>query len=101
MAPKYLLGIDVSKLTLDIALIYQDHPVRSFKIKNTEDEIKNFLSDLKKEYGFRYSEIVLCAEQMGVYNNYLINVILKKKDNLLSSISITNQKIIRHSKRQK
>lgn len=79
MEPKYFIGVDVSKLTMDLALLHSVNPIRSFKIKNTEDDIKRFLREIKEEYGFKYNEVLFCAENMGIYANFLTKVLISKK----------------------
>lgn len=79
MEPKYFVGVDISKLTLDLALLHSDNPVKTFKIKNEENSIREFLKLIKTEYGFKSREIVFCAENMGIYSDHLTNVLISKK----------------------
>jgi transposase len=82
MTPKYFFGVDISKLTLDIALLAPNGITSTFKIKNSKDDIKKFLTEIKKLHGFKYSEIFFCAEHMGVYADFLTNVLSSKKIDL-------------------
>lgn len=79
MVPKIFVGVDISKLTLDVALLYKEQSVRSFKINNAEDGIRQLLAQLKEEYGYKPREIVFCAEHMGIYAQFLTTVLAKKK----------------------
>jgi transposase len=82
MEPKYFVGVDISKLTLDLALLHANYPIRSFKINNTEESFKEFLKEIKAEYGFKAREIFFCAENMGVYATNLTKVLSSKKINI-------------------
>jgi transposase len=92
MEPKFFVGVDLSKLTMDLALLHRDMPVRSFKIDNTEEAVKNFLKEIKAEYGFKSREIVFCAENMGIYSDYLTKVLISKKINIYLESALQIQK---------
>ena len=79
MKPKYFIGVDISKLTLDIAVLHAKDPILSFKIENSQVEVKQFLTEIKKAYGFKNKEVAFCAEHMGIYANFLLDVLNKKK----------------------
>lgn len=61
------IGVDISKLSLDVCLIYQDKPkdVRHFKIANTAIEIRKFIHHIEKRSPG--SDILYCMEDTGVY----------------------------------
>jgi transposase len=82
MEPKIFVGVDLSKLTMDMAVLHVNIPARSFKIKNSEEAVKDFLKEIKSEYGFKAREIFFCAENMGVYATNLTKVLSSKKINL-------------------
>ncbi|WP_339707906.1 IS110 family transposase [Algoriphagus aquimarinus] len=60
-----VIGIDVSKLTLDIALVTQDAEVESFKIENKPLAIKKFFQNLSKTLDLEST--LICAEHTGHY----------------------------------
>lgn len=71
---KHYVGIDISKNTLDIALISkpQDSPCY-LKISNNKDGFKQLSSWLKKVEGFNFCTTLFCMEHTGVYNNPILN----------------------------
>lgn len=66
---KTFIGIDVSKLTLDICLINIDGVIENFKIENNGLSIKKFFKSLAKSQ--LTEEILICAEYTGHYSNPL------------------------------
>src|SRR5690606_966564 len=62
---EYVIGIDVSKLTLDIALVTQDAEVENFKIENKKSSIKKFFEKLSRNE--EMSKVLICAEYTGHY----------------------------------
>lgn len=66
---KTFIGIDVSKLTLDICLVTGDGVIESFKIENNEQSIKKFFKGLGKSH--LTEEMLVCAEYTGHYSNPL------------------------------
>jgi transposase len=66
---KTFIGIDVSKLTLDICLITVDGVIENFKIENKDFSIKKFFKSLSKNC--LWEEILVCAEYTGHYSNPL------------------------------
>lgn len=59
------IGIDVSKLTLDLTVLNQDAEVESYKIENKPLAIKKFFSKLSKTMNLANS--LICAEYTGHY----------------------------------
>lgn len=66
---KIFIGIDVSKLTLDICVVNLDGVIENFKIGNNPADLKKFFNKLKKLY--LLNEVVVCAEYTGHYTNPL------------------------------
>jgi len=79
MVPKIVVGVDISKLTLDIAVIVGNSPIKTVKIANSEEDIRKFLDLLKDEYRFKNREIIFCAEHMGLFASFLTKIVLKRK----------------------
>lgn len=79
MTPKFFIGIDVSKLTLDAAVLYEGKVAGQFKIANSTSAVTTLLAELKTKYKCTRSNTLLCAEQMGPYNHFLLQAVVKKK----------------------
>lgn len=79
MTPKHFIGIDISKLTLDIAVTRQRRQIFSGKIENSVKAIKGLLQQLKQEHQVTRANALFCAEHMGIYATFLQEVTVKKK----------------------
>lgn len=71
-----MIGSDVSKLTLDIALLSQEAEVESFRIENKPLAIKGFFEKLSKR--LEMAGVLICAEHTGHYCSPLRKVCLQK-----------------------
>lgn len=65
------IGIDVSKLTLDLCILDQDR--KSLVIKNTETQIVKFIKQLHVKYPNK--DIHICIENTGKYSWKLMEII--------------------------
>ena len=79
MKPEFFIGVDISKLTLDVALLQDGMLVKSLKIDNSEKAVKALLVTFKKEYRCGPDNVLFCAEQMGLFHTFLAGVLVKKK----------------------
>lgn len=79
MRPQYFVGIDISKITLDFAIINKEYIIEQGKIGNNEKEIRALFIRLSKSYKCVPSNSVCCAENMGLYGTFLLNVCAKRK----------------------
>lgn len=79
MVPKYFIGVDISKLTLDLALLHPSGQIYSYKIANSEEAIVEILTALKSEYGFQNKEVLILAENMRVLGMTLFVTATKKR----------------------
>lgn len=70
-----VIGIDISKLSLDLALISSDGEVESFKIENKPLFIKRIFKKLSKTCNL--SQTLICAEHTGHYGYPLRKVCLE------------------------
>lgn len=68
----HFVGIDVSKETLDVALVNKGKTLEYFKIKNNQKQILKLINTLKKKYDFKLYNMLICAEYTGIYNNHLL-----------------------------
>lgn len=66
---KYVIGIDISKLTLDAALVVDGQPQSAVHhhIDNTVEKIAQLFAELGKKNGFSLDECLVCVEATGVY----------------------------------
>lgn len=62
---KLSIGIDISKLTLDICIIDED-VLENYSIKNKVVSIKSFIKKIKKKHSV--TNLELCMENTGLYN---------------------------------
>ncbi|MCF0049562.1 IS110 family transposase [Dyadobacter sp. LJ53] len=75
--PKLIGGIDISKHTLDIALISEKEEILSFHINNTAQEFRDFIKGVKEQFKLRNSDLAFCAEDMGLYAKFLTDILVK------------------------
>jgi transposase len=76
---KFFIGVDISKLTLDVAVLHKGKVIRSFKVNNSEKDIIELLFTLKATFNITRNNSIFCAEDMGLYAKFLTNVLIKKK----------------------
>ncbi|MDB5129725.1 transposase [Mucilaginibacter sp.] len=79
----YFVGIDVSKETLDFAVIKNRELLFHEKIQNEPQPICDFVGKLKAMKGFKLSKGLFCMENTGFYCNHLLNVFRKSKINIV------------------
>jgi transposase len=79
MAPKFFVGIDISKLTLDIAVLHNHVVLTSLQIENSEYAVKQLLFKLKADFNCTRNNTFYCAEDMGVFSTFLLSVCHRKK----------------------
>lgn len=66
---KYIIGIDISKLTLDFCLMSNAMVLKHIQIANESKVIKTEVKKLMKEYKINLSEVLFCMEHTGIYNH--------------------------------
>ena len=65
----YYIGIDVSKLTLDVTVLYECENwalTEHYKIENKEKSISQFVKNRLSKYDFK--QILFCFEDTGIYS---------------------------------
>lgn len=77
---KFILGIDVSKLKLDMALKQAINNSEIFNLK-TSNNLQGFdkISCWLKEKGVSRSEVLICLENTGIYHRLLVQYLLNQK----------------------
>ena len=69
----YFLGIDVSKLTLDFALLNQEgNLLVQSQTQNTDKSIQQLLEELIKTHQIKPEQLLICLEHTGIYNHHLL-----------------------------
>lgn len=72
----YFIGIDVSKKTLDIAVLVDGNVLLQDKIANQPVAIRMFLKALLM--GISVENVIVCLEYTGVYNAHVLEIFWKK-----------------------
>lgn len=79
---KNFIGIDISKDTLDIAIIVSSGECESLKWANNKKDIEKAFSNLFEQYPVSKSDTLICAEYSGYYSSLLIDVAITMNINL-------------------
>ncbi|MBB3701556.1 IS110 family transposase [Flammeovirga yaeyamensis] len=82
MIYKKVIGVDVSKLTLDIALQLSPSKFIMRKCGNTKKHISTCFKTLFKEYDLSKEDVLIVAENTGLYTNPLIWSLVEEGYNL-------------------
>lgn len=72
---KYFIGIDISKLTLDITILHQGKKILFKNIKNNIKNIRDFVFLIKDTYSCSVDELLFMMEFTGTYNYPLVQVL--------------------------
>lgn len=99
----HFIGIDVSKNTLDFAVLQGNEIVFQAREENGAQGIRNFMKQLKTLPGFRLEHAVFCMEHTGIYNQYLLEFLshLKAPVCLESSLQIKQSSGLQRGKNDK
>lgn len=72
MKQKYYIGVDVSKLKVDIALMDQSKQVLLEQVvKNEVKALKSFFTKILRRYKIDIEDLLVCCETTGIYNHPL------------------------------
>lgn len=82
-----ILGIDISKNSLDLAYRDASGHIVTDKIKNNASSLRDFLKSLIKE-GYKLSQVLICMEHTGIYCLPVLQVAEKMKLNLWLESSV-------------
>ena len=69
----YLVGIDVSKKTLDFTVLHQSEKVFYLQTPNSSKGIQSFTERFNQEIDHQSDQVLYCMEFTGIYNNHLLN----------------------------
>ena len=76
----FFIGIDVSKETLDFALIVSNSIQFHLQVGNDKQGIEQFIKQVKKQNKeFTFENSLFCMEHTGIYNNPLLNYLHQKQ----------------------
>lgn len=75
----FFIGIDVSKKSLDLAVVQAGELVMERKIENTAAGLRFFIKELISTTGFSMKEAIVCMEHTGIYNAIALEVFWKKQ----------------------
>ncbi len=75
----YFVGIDVSKSTLDIAVVKAGAVIKEEQISNEKGSLKEFLRSLRHSFNLSFEEVVVCMEHTGIYNYRALEVFHNSK----------------------
>ena len=76
---QYFLGVDVSKATLDIAVVKEGEVVLESKILNENKAISKFLNETRRALSISADQMTFCLEHTGIYGLHLLHVLDKAK----------------------
>ncbi|WP_344853729.1 transposase [Pedobacter jeongneungensis] len=90
---RFFVGIDVSRDFFDATIMHGKVVITHQKVENSETAIKGFISELKTIKGFRLCFCVFGMEHTGIYCNFLLTTLEKKRANIVHENSL----VIRNS----
>jgi transposase len=76
------IGIDVSKLTIDVCIITQNGKQDYQQFENTVKDFKRMEQWLFKKDYFSYESCLLCMEHTGLYTRELLSFLLQRQANV-------------------
>lgn len=80
--PKFYLGLDVSKLSVDAALLQGEEVIYQSKISNSKEGLTDLFKIIRSDYKCCKQNTCICAENMGIYNTFLCETSKRKRFNL-------------------
>ncbi|MES2520834.1 MAG: transposase [Bacteroidota bacterium] len=79
----FFIGIDISKETLDFALIVSNIVQFHFQVINDKLGIESFIKQVRKHHkAFSFENSLFCMEHTGIYNNPLLSYLHQKQANV-------------------
>lgn len=80
---EHFIGIDVSKLFLDLAIMERSSLIANYKVDNNTESINIFLREIKSTHGVTIKKSIFGMEHTGLYCNHLIETLEKIKANIV------------------
>lgn len=76
----FFIGIDISKATLDFAVVMANKLFFHFQSSNDKKGIESFVKHLKTQCpNATFANSLYCMEHTGIYNNHLLNFLHSKQ----------------------
>lgn len=77
----YFIGIDVSKATLDFAVVKLNQVLFQHQVSNDKKGIDEFLKCLRQQTKAAIGQCLFCMEHTGIYNNPLLKALYQQSAN--------------------
>jgi transposase len=84
----HFVGIDVSKNTLDFAVLNGSSLCFQSKEENGARGISAFVKQLKSLPGFCFKQTIFCMEHTGIYNQHLLGFLYRRKASVCLESSV-------------
>ena len=89
----FFIGIDVSKLTLDVTVLIPTSSIKKYKrIANTVEGLTKLNSWLRKFKDFKHPHAIFCMEHTGIYTRVILNYLSEKNANIWLESSLQIKK---------
>jgi transposase len=75
----HFVGIDVSKKTLDFAVLQGKETIIQLQVSNDLKGIRDFMKQLKAAEKFNLDATLFCMEHTGIYNQHVLHFLFSKK----------------------
>lgn len=80
---KLFIGIDISKATLDWAVVVANKLLFHYQSSNDQNGIESFIKHLKQQCPeASFSNSLYCMEHTGIYNNHILSLLHVNKANV-------------------
>jgi transposase len=79
----FFIGIDISKATLDFAVVVANKLLFHYQSTNDKTGIEDFIKQLKTQCpNANFKNSLYCMEHTGIYNNHLLSFLHSKQANI-------------------
>ncbi|WP_026308686.1 IS110 family transposase [Spirosoma spitsbergense] len=79
----FFIGIDISKATLDWAVVMANKLLFHYQSSNDQRGIESFVKHLKQQYpAASFDNSLYCMEHTGIYNNHILSLLQVNKANV-------------------
>src|SRR5204863_7359445 len=84
----YFIGIEISKNTLDAAVLKDGKLLFHVQISNDMEALRSLLKRLKSLPDFSLQRTVFCMEHTGIYNQHVLNFLHEQQANVCLESSV-------------